>query len=346
MKNFSFTAVVLLSSMTFFSFVATAQAPQKMSYQSVLRNSSNVLLANTAVGIKISVLQGSASGTAVYVETQTATTNGNGLVSLQIGTGTATTGTFAGINWASGPYFIKTETDPSGGSNYSIMGTQEMLSVPYAMYAANSINDSAQSASITALQAQMAALLNYGSVLIDSQYWMEKNLEVTTYRNGDIIPNVTDPTAWAALTTGAWCYYDNDPSSGYGKLYNWYAVNDSRGLAPLGYHIPTDAEWTTLRTALGSENVAGGKMKTIGTTRWITPNTGATNESGFAGLPGGYRAGDDGVFNFVGNYGLWWSATEIYTTNAWYRMLYYNGGDLNRINNRKSDGYSVRCLRD
>ena len=117
---------------------ATAQAPQKMSYQSVIRNSSNVLLAGTQVGIRISVLQGSATGTAVYVETQTATTNGNGLVSLQIGTGTATTGTFAGINWAAGSYFIKTETDPAGGSNYSITGTQEILSVPYAMYAAKS----------------------------------------------------------------------------------------------------------------------------------------------------------------------------------------------------------------
>ena len=126
------TATVLLTQQ------ATAQAPQKMSYQSVLRNSSNALLVNTQVRVRISVLQGTASGTAVYVETQLATTNGNGLVSLQIGTGTATTGTFAGINWAAGPYFIKTETDPAGGTNYSITGTQEMLSVPYAMYAAKS----------------------------------------------------------------------------------------------------------------------------------------------------------------------------------------------------------------
>jgi hypothetical protein len=113
---------------------ATAQAPpQKMSYQSVIRNSSNVLLANTQVGVRISVLQGNANGVAVYVETQTATTNGNGLVSLQIGNAS-----FAAINWVAGPYFIKTETDPSGGTNYSITGTQEMLSVPYAMYAAKS----------------------------------------------------------------------------------------------------------------------------------------------------------------------------------------------------------------
>jgi uncharacterized protein (TIGR02145 family) len=134
----SILTCLLLAAGVFFTQQATAQAPQKMSYQSVIRNSSNALLVNTAVGIKISVLQGSESGTAVYVETQTATTNANGLVSIQIGTGTATTGTFAGINWSAGPYFIKTETDPAGGTNYTITGTQEMLSVPYAMYAAKS----------------------------------------------------------------------------------------------------------------------------------------------------------------------------------------------------------------
>jgi hypothetical protein len=110
------------------------------------------------VRIKISVLQGTAAGTALYVETQLATTNGNGLLSLQIGTGTVTTGTFAGINWAAGPYFIKTETDPTGGTNYTITGTQEMLSVPYAMYAAKSVNDSAQTAEIQLLQSKNIGL--------------------------------------------------------------------------------------------------------------------------------------------------------------------------------------------
>ncbi len=134
----SILAGLLLSASVFLTQQANAQAPQKMSYQSVIRNSSNALVANTAVGIQLSVLQGSASGTAVYVETQTATTNANGLVSLQIGNGTATTGTFAGIDWATGPYFIKTQTDPTGGSNYTITGTQQMASVPYALYAAKS----------------------------------------------------------------------------------------------------------------------------------------------------------------------------------------------------------------
>ena len=190
-----------------------------------------------------------------------------------------------------------------------------------------------------------ATTVSYPSVLIGTQYWMDKNLELTTYRNGDTIPYVTNPTAWAALTTGAWCYYNNDPSSGYGKLYNWYAVTDSRGLAPQGWHIPTDAEWTTLSTVLGGESVAGGKMKTTGTTRWTSPNTGATNESGFAGLPGGYRD-FNGTFSYIDNYGYWWSSTEYNTSLAWFRVLVYVNGSVERSYFNKEIGFSVRCLRD
>ena len=185
------------------------------------------------------------------------------------------------------------------------------------------------------------------TIVIGTQQWMEKNLDVLTYRNGDIIPQVTDPTAWAALTTGAWCYYNNDVANGaiYGKLYNWYAVNDPRGLAPTGWHVPTDDEWTTLSTTLGGDAVAGGKMKVAGTTRWTTPNTGATNESGFAGLPGGYRYTNGSFYN-VGDYGYWWSSTELNTTNAWYRFLGYNDGSFLRSGGNKKFGFSVRCLRD
>jgi uncharacterized protein (TIGR02145 family) len=180
------------------------------------------------------------------------------------------------------------------------------------------------------------------------QSWMTKNLDVDKYRNGDLIPKVTDPTAWAALTTGAYCYYNNDSATyaaTYGKLYNWYAVNDPRGLAPEGWHIPTDFEWTTLANCLGGEAVAGGAMKETGTTHWLTPNTGATNISGFAGLPGGYRY-FDGTFNLVGNYGSWWSSTETNTTIAWFRSLNYLDGIIFRYGSFKRAGFSVRCLRD
>jgi uncharacterized protein (TIGR02145 family) len=187
------------------------------------------------------------------------------------------------------------------------------------------------------------------TVTICSQQWMDKNLDVSKYRNGDDIPQVTDPTAWAALTTGAWCYYNNDPANGavYGKLYNWYAVNDPRGLAPAGFHIPTDAEWTTIVTCLGGASVAGGKMKETGTTHWSAPNTGATNSSGFTGLPGGHRdwsGSFDGVD--VGFNVFWWSSTENDPTQAWFRYLYYGGGNIFRLNGLKQFGFSVRCLRD
>ena len=127
--------IVLTINFQLLTFNSLAQAPEKMSYQAVIRNSSNALIVSTAVGIKISILQGTSSGTAVFVETHTASTNANGLVSLEIGTGTVIAGTFATINWAAGPYFIKTETDPTGGTSYSITGTSQVLSVPYALHA-------------------------------------------------------------------------------------------------------------------------------------------------------------------------------------------------------------------
>jgi uncharacterized protein (TIGR02145 family) len=176
---------------------------------------------------------------------------------------------------------------------------------------------------------------------------MEKNLDVMTYRNGDVIPQVTDETQWAGLTTGAWCWYSNSADNGaiYGKLYNWYAVNDPRGLAPQGWHIPTDEEWTTLKSLLGGELVAGGKMKTTGTTRWTTTNTSATNESGFTGLPGGIR-NVSGTFVDVGVSGYWWSASEISSTDAWGRYLLNFSGRLLESSLNKKNGFSVRCLRD
>ena len=179
---------------------------------------------------------------------------------------------------------------------------------------------------------------------IGNQIWTTKNLDVATYRNGDVIPQVQDNTAWANLTTGAWCYYANNTANGttYGKLYNWYAVNDSRGLAPTGYHIPTDAEWTILINYLGGELVAGTKMKS--NTGWENDGNG-TNSSAFAGLPGGYRSFLEYFYN-IGAYGYWWSSSERYTDGAWSRSLYSSDGSVFRDFNVKQGGFSVRCLRD
>ena len=182
------------------------------------------------------------------------------------------------------------------------------------------------------------------TVTIGTQVWTSKNLNVATYRNGDVIPQVQDANAWANLTTGAWCYYDNDASNGtkYDKLYNWYAVNDPRGLAPEGYHIFTDAEWTKLTDYLGGEEEAGTKMKSI--SGW-KDNGNGTNSSGFSGLPGG-RRGTNGTFYGIDGYGGWWMSTEGSAGNAWARYLYHSYGNVSGYNYGKKSGFSVRCLRD
>jgi uncharacterized protein (TIGR02145 family) len=189
---------------------------------------------------------------------------------------------------------------------------------------------------------------------ICNQVWMIKNLDVTTYRNGDLIPQVTDVTAWNNLSTGAWCYYENNTANGtvYGKLYNWYAVNDPRGLAPPGWHVPNNAEWTILTDCLGGEAVAGGKMKSIGTISggsglWVAPNTAATNTSGFSGHPGGnVSINSEVMFGGIGESGLWWSATEydLYSAHR-INLLFVLGNVIPGFNSKKL-GFSVRCLKD
>lgn len=184
----------------------------------------------------------------------------------------------------------------------------------------------------------------YKTVTIGTQEWTSENLNVEHYRNGDLIPQVQNKNEWLNLTTGAWCYYNNDSANGktYGKLYNWFAVNDSRGLAPEGWHIPGDTEWTILTDFLGG--AVGGKLKA--TTLWQSPNTEATNESGFTGLPGGGR-GSNGRFDFIGKFCFFWSASEDVNGTKWNRNLRYNRSDVGRDGgNYEKDGLSVRCVRD
>lgn len=182
------------------------------------------------------------------------------------------------------------------------------------------------------------------SVTICNQTWMSVNLNTTKYKNGDTIPEVRDAAAWAALTTGAWCSYNNDSANDaiYGKIYNWHAVNDPRGLAPEGWHVATDAEWTTIENCVGSN---GGKLKEIGITHWNSPNTGATNETKFTGLPGGVRY-DNGIFDNLGKYGNWWTATNYSAPNAYYYFLAYDNANIFRGITPKNYGISVRCVKN
>jgi uncharacterized protein (TIGR02145 family) len=439
----------------------------------------------------------SATSLPVFSETHMAPTDDLGQVNLVIGTGTATVGTFSTINWGTGNYYLGIELNT--GAGYVAMGTTQLLSVPYALYANSSGNSQAATPSLASVlavnngannlqiknladptDAQDAATKSYvdglnssslmkfnawdnyqiwsdnatfqlqpnsflfinannttlvfpnsspnfgdviyiyvmqkefpnvnlqangsfiavtdynalystssgtitgkfkgglntivyigdywmvgdfektgiiPSVAIGSQIWSTTNLDVTSYRDGTPIPQVTDPSAWANLTTGAWCYYNNNSANGttYGKLYNWYAVagihdNDpstpNKFLAPTGWHVPSDAEWAVLIDYLGGESVAGGKMKETGTTHWQSPNTGATNQSGFTGLPGGYRS-YDGIFNDVMINGNWWSSSEGSSSNvAWTRYLHYNDTFAGFVTFNKIGGFSVRLVKD
>jgi uncharacterized protein (TIGR02145 family) len=199
------------------------------------------------------------------------------------------------------------------------------------------------------------------SVTIGDQIWDKCNLNVETYSDGTPIPQVTDNATWASLTTGAWCYYNNDPTSEavYGKLYNWYAaagIYDAaslanpllrKNLAPTGSHVPTDEEWTTLIASLGGASVAGGKMKEIQFCHWVGPNL-ATNESGFTAFGAGYRQEVIGTFVNLGLNGVFWSLSENIsnTDRAWYRLLIYTATTVSRASTFKVGGFSIRCLRD
>src|SRR5690606_30079923 len=168
-----------------------AQAPEKMSYQAVVRDGSNALVTSTAVGMRISILQGTSSGTAVYVETQTPTSNANGLVSLEIGSGTVVSGDFTTIDWANGPYFIKTETDPTGGTSYTITGTSQLLSVPYALHAKTA---ETVTGTITETDPIFGASVASGITGTDTTYWNNKQDQLVAGTNITIVGNTISAT--------------------------------------------------------------------------------------------------------------------------------------------------------
>jgi uncharacterized protein (TIGR02145 family) len=189
----------------------------------------------------------------------------------------------------------------------------------------------------------------YKTIQISSQIWMAENLKTTKYNDGSSIPNVTDNTEWSLLTSGAYSDYNNTPSNNdiYGKLYNWYAVNTNK-LCPTGWHVPSEDEWFRLNNYLGIGDHQGGKLKEIGTTHWTSPNNGATNETGFTGLPSGYRP-INGTYTSLGYYGWWWSSSEIEPSS-----IFAYSANIGNVDNdmtyfsasTKEDGYAIRCLKD
>ncbi|HNW88301.1 MAG TPA: FISUMP domain-containing protein [Bacteroidales bacterium] len=187
----------------------------------------------------------------------------------------------------------------------------------------------------------------YNTVQIGNQLWMRENLKVTHYQNGDAIPIISATNLWMSATTHGRCYYNLDSASNkavYGGLYNWHVVNDSRNVCPNGWHVPSDADWNTMEVALGSETISiGGSMKETGFAHWITPNTGATNSSGFTALPGGQRD-YNGMFNNMTNYGYFWTSTTGTLNSVIIRYLTYSDVNLHIDEFSPVSGFSIRCV--
>ena len=193
---------------------------------------------------------------------------------------------------------------------------------------------------------------SYKTVKIGTQIWMAENLKTSKYNDGTVIPNISDNTQWSNLTTGAWAYHNNDAANNakYGKLYNWYAVssttNGNKNVCPTGWHVPTDTEWMVLTDYLGSDSVAGGKMKEVGTINWNSPNTNATNTSLFSGLPGGYFSSGFSKFNGIGYNANWWSTTVSNSVGALYLILSCDDNEAGLDSQNKKSGFSIRCLKN
>lgn len=362
--------------LVFFALSGLAQIPQKMSYQAVIRSSTGQLVIDHAIGMRISILRDSESGTPVYVETHTPSTNANGLVTIEIGNGNVITGSFEGIDWSTGMYFIKTETDPEGGTNYTITGTCQILSVPYALYSKTSgTSKDADSFNqrIRILEDNLIASGNYklsdidgnqyDIVKIGTQVWMRENLKTTKYRNGDLIGTTNPPTldiSSESTPKYQWAYDAMESNvSVYGRLYTWYAAADNRNICPVGWHLPSDVEWTTLTNYLtnngygwgGSGNLIGKSMAS--TSGWnqfnyegtIGNDQSSNNSSGFSAIASGYH-NPNGNSYYAGEWGNWWSATEYSSDYANEVGMHYSGSVVTRSDLEKKNGISVRCLKD
>ena len=413
MKKFYAILYLTIASLT----QLQAQAPQGFNYQATVRNSSGDLIINTNVYFKFNVIQGSQTAVPIFTETHYVPTDDLGQVNLVIGQGTANTGVFSELDWSLGSYYLGIELSINGANNYVAMGTTQLLSVPYALYAENTGNSTpttpnleavlaennsannqqikdlldpteAQDAAtkayidalITSLQSQIDALQptsvtdidgnTYDYLTYGDQVWTVENAEMVTYRDGTPIPEVTDAIEWEALTTGAWSYYNNDPTKP--RLYNWYAVmgihdtdpnTPNKEFAPEGWHVPSDAEWTTLEDYLiangynyddtTTENKIAKAMAS--TTGWnsstelgaIGNDQSLNNSSGFNAFSEGFRD-INGSFSVEGSSAIFSSSTqsEIDTGFAFDRYLTSNTIFPFRGVNFKQSGFSVRFVRD
>ena len=399
MKTFFTLSLHLLISTFLF-----AQAPQGIPYQAVMRNVDGSVMASSAVDLIFMIHDGSATGTVVYQESHALTSNAQGLVSCVVGNGVVSQGNFANINWGSGSKFLQVMM--GSGATQVDLGTQQMLSVPFALYsngvdvrlsetgdtltiggnsvivpgisAANANNSNIptsglgvvvlpgnntcadQFINVVGCNGQTSLTYDgrtYDLVEIGGQCWFADNLATDQYRNGDSIPTGLDNTTWQNTIAGAYAIYNNDPANDvtYGKLYNWYTTVDTRGLCPAGWHVPSDCEWMYLEGSLGMSvndqvlayqnrgNLEGGKLKAI--TSWNLPNQGGNNSTGFSALAGAMRVAAGEYYN-LGVRGNWWSSSQHNASGGWNRTLNFDNSIIDRFNDDKPDGFSIRCLKD
>ena len=410
MKKFYTILCLAIASLT----QLQAQAPQGFNYQATVRNSSGDLIVNTNVYFKFNVIQGSDTSVPIFTETHYVPTDDLGQVNLVIGQGTPSAGTFSELDWSQGSYYLGIELDT--GNGYVAMGTTQLLSVPYALYAENSGNstpttpnlgsvlaennsannqqikdlqdptdgaDAATKVYIDALIANLQSQIDnidstsvtdidgnsYDYITYGDQDWTVDNAAMETYRDGTPIPEIQDQEGWGSLTTGAWCYYNNDETKG--KLYNWYAVmgiHDSdpdtpnKEFAPEGWRVPSDAEWTTLENYLIANGynydgtTEGNKIakSMASTTDWNVSTVEGSpgndqspnNNSGFNAFPRGTRY-PVSSFGNNGHRSYFWSSTEgsVNSTSAFYRLFGKEWIYLNSENSTKQFGFSVRFVR-
>jgi uncharacterized protein (TIGR02145 family) len=372
-----------------------AQPPALIPYQAIARDASGNALSNQNIGLRFSIHDQAISGTIVWQEAQTALSGPLGVIVTSLGS----VSDLSSVNWANGAKFLQVEMDVTGGTNYTDIGTQQMMSVPYALYAgtsgqltptgASSVNVGSTSLLGDTLYTQNGGFIiipglsaanngglaatcgtpnvhnhnieygtitdtegnTYKTVVIGNQEWMAENLNTSIYRNGDAIITGLSNGPWATTFSGAWAYYSDDASYAcpHGKLYNWYACSDPRGVCPVGWHIPSSDEWNVLINFLGGP-LAGGKMKSVGTLSstgvWASPNTDATNSSGFSATPGGTRLSGAGGYSFWGYTGYWWSITEGNNDLSTFYTLGHDYASVGGANGDKHYGFSIRCLRD
>ena len=374
------------------SAILYAQAPALIPYQAIARNSAGEPLSSSTLNARFTIHDGTATGASVWQELQTVSTSVLGLFTVQLGSSVS----LANVNWANGAKFMQVELDL--GSGFVDIGTQQLLSVPYALHA-GSVNLDVSSTGDTLFVGDGSFViipgiseannnggggtttgttlhtcgatnvhnpdLTYGSmtdqegnvyktIIIGTQEWMAENLNTSIYRNGDAIATNLSDATWSTTTSGAWAYYNNDPSFAcpYGKLYNWYTCVDARALCPGGWHVPSDAEWTVLTDYLGGAAIAGGPLKSLGITAdgsgyWNSPNESASNSAGFSGLPNGLR-NFVGIYNSLDINGFWWS-TNVNPSEpdyGWAHGLIFGGGPMVVYGAPRKSGISVRCLRD